>query len=146
MENKIGLRIVQNGDIVLRKVFVPDEDRIAGVNSFQDTNKVWLYLVFCCLSFKFQQKMTALSRWLLIDEAVEHIWTLFLWPFRGSCCTFLGFCNFLIVYEHDHYLSSSTAKNFLVPYSLYFSNPPSNSCFNLKPKELCAWYDFWVVL
>ncbi|XP_004514220.1 acyl-coenzyme A oxidase 4, peroxisomal [Cicer arietinum] len=40
IENKIGLRIVQNGDIVLRKVFVPDEDRIAGVNSFQDTNKV----------------------------------------------------------------------------------------------------------
>ncbi|KAK7287445.1 hypothetical protein RIF29_00723 [Crotalaria pallida] len=40
IENKIGLRIVQNGDIVLRKVFVPDEDRIAGVNSFQDTSKV----------------------------------------------------------------------------------------------------------
>lgn len=40
IENKIGLRIVQNGDIVLKKVFVPDEDRIAGVNSFQDTNKV----------------------------------------------------------------------------------------------------------
>ncbi|KHN10398.1 Acyl-coenzyme A oxidase 4, peroxisomal [Glycine soja] len=40
IENKIGLRIVQNGDIVMRKVFVPDEDRIAGVNSFQDTNKV----------------------------------------------------------------------------------------------------------
>ncbi|KAI4353371.1 hypothetical protein L6164_002329 [Bauhinia variegata] len=40
IENKIGLRIVQNGDILLRKVFVPDEDRIQGVNSFQDTNKV----------------------------------------------------------------------------------------------------------
>ncbi|KAF7845343.1 acyl-coenzyme A oxidase 4, peroxisomal-like [Senna tora] len=40
IENKIGLRIVQNGDILLRKVFVPDEDRIPGVNSFQDTNKV----------------------------------------------------------------------------------------------------------
>ncbi|KAK7349828.1 hypothetical protein VNO77_07561 [Canavalia gladiata] len=40
IENKIGLRIVQNGDIVMRKVFVPDEDRIAGVNSFQDTSKV----------------------------------------------------------------------------------------------------------
>ncbi|KAK7390366.1 hypothetical protein VNO78_25671 [Psophocarpus tetragonolobus] len=40
IENKIGLRIVQNGDIVMRKVFVPDEDRISGVNSFQDTNKV----------------------------------------------------------------------------------------------------------
>ncbi|GLT92709.1 hypothetical protein SLE2022_105340 [Rubroshorea leprosula] len=40
IENKIGLRIVQNGDILLKKVFVPDEDRIPGVNSFQDTNKV----------------------------------------------------------------------------------------------------------
>ncbi|KAF1868117.1 hypothetical protein Lal_00018633 [Lupinus albus] len=40
IENKIGLRIVQNGDIVMRKVFVPDEDRIEGVNSFQDTSKV----------------------------------------------------------------------------------------------------------
>ncbi|CAL0302628.1 unnamed protein product [Lupinus luteus] len=40
IENKIGLRIVQNGDIILRKVFVPDEDRIAELNSFQDTNRV----------------------------------------------------------------------------------------------------------
>ncbi|GAB4843063.1 Acyl-coenzyme A oxidase 4, peroxisomal [Ancistrocladus abbreviatus] len=40
IENKIGLRIVQNGDIALKKVFVPDEDRLPGVNSFQDTNKV----------------------------------------------------------------------------------------------------------
>uniref|UniRef100_A0A1D1XDJ9 Acyl-coenzyme A oxidase 4, peroxisomal n=1 Tax=Anthurium amnicola TaxID=1678845 RepID=A0A1D1XDJ9_9ARAE len=40
IENKIGLRIVQNGDIILKKVFVPDEDRLSGVNSFQDTNKV----------------------------------------------------------------------------------------------------------
>ncbi|XP_022767760.1 acyl-coenzyme A oxidase 4, peroxisomal isoform X1 [Durio zibethinus] len=38
--NKIGLRIVQNGDILLKKVFVPDEDRLPGVNSFQDTSKV----------------------------------------------------------------------------------------------------------
>ncbi|KAM2045671.1 hypothetical protein ACFX1T_009836 [Malus domestica] len=38
IENKIGLRIVQNGDILLNKVFVPDEE--PGVNSFQDTNKV----------------------------------------------------------------------------------------------------------
>lgn len=38
--NKIGLRIVQNGDIVMKKVFVPDGDRLPGVNSFQDTNKV----------------------------------------------------------------------------------------------------------
>nr|AAT11172.1 putative short-chain acyl-CoA oxidase [Tropaeolum majus] len=40
IQNKIGLRIVQNGDILLKKVFVPDEDRLPGVNSFQDTNKV----------------------------------------------------------------------------------------------------------
>ncbi|CAI5467018.1 unnamed protein product [Closterium sp. Yama58-4] len=40
MENKIGLRIVQNGDITLKDVFVPDCDRLPGVNSFQDTNKV----------------------------------------------------------------------------------------------------------
>ncbi|XP_039067991.1 acyl-coenzyme A oxidase 4, peroxisomal-like isoform X1 [Hibiscus syriacus] len=38
--NKIGLRIVQNGDILLKKVFVPDQDRLPGVNSFQDTSKV----------------------------------------------------------------------------------------------------------
>lgn len=42
IENKIGLRIVQNGDILLKKVFVPDEDRLPGVNSFQDTSKVRL--------------------------------------------------------------------------------------------------------
>ncbi|KAK9196124.1 hypothetical protein WN943_004252 [Citrus x changshan-huyou] len=40
IENKIGLRIVQNGDILLKKVFVPDEDRLPGINSFQDTSKV----------------------------------------------------------------------------------------------------------
>lgn len=40
IENKIGLRMVQNGDILLNKVFVPDEDRLPGVNSFRDTNKV----------------------------------------------------------------------------------------------------------
>ncbi|GAA0150323.1 oxidase [Lithospermum erythrorhizon] len=40
IENKIGLRMVQNGDIVMKNVFVPDEDRLPGVNSFQDTSKV----------------------------------------------------------------------------------------------------------
>lgn len=44
IENKIGLRIVQNGDILLNKVFVPDDDRLPGVNSFQDTNKVPQYI------------------------------------------------------------------------------------------------------
>lgn len=42
IENKIGLRMVQNGDIVMKDVFVADEDRIPGINSFQDTNKVLL--------------------------------------------------------------------------------------------------------
>jgi acyl-CoA oxidase len=40
IKNKIGLRMVQNGDILLNKVFVSDEDRLPGVNSFQDTSKV----------------------------------------------------------------------------------------------------------
>lgn len=40
IENKIGLRIVQNGDILLNRVFVPDEDKLPGVTCFQDTNKV----------------------------------------------------------------------------------------------------------
>ncbi|XP_066363162.1 acyl-coenzyme A oxidase 4, peroxisomal-like [Miscanthus floridulus] len=41
IENKIGLRMVQNGDIVLNEVFVPEEDRLPGINSFQDVNKVF---------------------------------------------------------------------------------------------------------
>ena len=49
IQNKIGLRIVQNGDIILKKVFVPDEDRLPGVNSFQDTNKV---IKRICIKFK----------------------------------------------------------------------------------------------
>lgn len=40
IENKIALRCVQNADIVLKDAFVPDEDRIPGVDSFKDTNKV----------------------------------------------------------------------------------------------------------
>eukprot|EP01018_Ginkgo_biloba_P015818 Gb_04916 [translate_table: standard] len=40
IQNKIGLRIVQNGDISLKGVFVPDEDRLPDINSFQDTSKV----------------------------------------------------------------------------------------------------------
>ncbi|GMP51260.1 hypothetical protein CsSME_00017553 [Camellia sinensis var. sinensis] len=40
IENKIGMRMVQNGDILLKKVFVPDEDKLPGINSFRDTNKV----------------------------------------------------------------------------------------------------------
>ncbi|GJU78695.1 acyl-coenzyme A oxidase 4, peroxisomal, partial [Tanacetum coccineum] len=40
IENKIGLRMVQNGDIMLNRVFVTDEDRLPGVNSFRDTSKV----------------------------------------------------------------------------------------------------------
>lgn len=40
IENKIALRCVQNGDISLKDAFVPDSDRLPGVNSFADTNKV----------------------------------------------------------------------------------------------------------
>ncbi|GAB4822041.1 hypothetical protein N2152v2_009087 [Parachlorella kessleri] len=40
IENKIALRCVQNGDILMRDCFVPDSDRIPGVTSFKDTNKV----------------------------------------------------------------------------------------------------------
>ncbi|THG11594.1 hypothetical protein TEA_012055 [Camellia sinensis var. sinensis] len=34
IENKIGLRIVQNGDILFKKVFVPDEDKLPGLCCF----------------------------------------------------------------------------------------------------------------
>jgi glutaryl-CoA dehydrogenase len=40
IENKIALRTVQNADIVLDNVVVPDEFKLAGGNSFRDTNKV----------------------------------------------------------------------------------------------------------
>nr|CAD1839826.1 unnamed protein product [Ananas comosus var. bracteatus] len=40
IENKIGLRMVQNGDILFNRVFVPDEDMLPGIKSFQDTSKV----------------------------------------------------------------------------------------------------------
>ncbi|CAD6239669.1 unnamed protein product [Miscanthus lutarioriparius] len=41
IENKIGLRMVQNGDIVFNMVFVPEEDRLPGITSFQDISKAW---------------------------------------------------------------------------------------------------------
>jgi glutaryl-CoA dehydrogenase len=40
IENKISLRTVQNADIVLDNVAVPDEYHLKGANSFKDTNKV----------------------------------------------------------------------------------------------------------
>jgi glutaryl-CoA dehydrogenase len=40
IENKIALRIVENADIVLDDVVVPDTHHLAGANSFRDTNKV----------------------------------------------------------------------------------------------------------
>ena len=40
IENKVALRTVQNADIVLRGCRVPEADRLAGANSFADTNKV----------------------------------------------------------------------------------------------------------
>jgi glutaryl-CoA dehydrogenase len=40
IENKISLRTVQNADIVLDNVVVPDFFKLAGANSFRDTNKI----------------------------------------------------------------------------------------------------------
>ena len=40
IENKISLRTVQNADIVLDNVVVPDFFKLTGANSFRDTNKV----------------------------------------------------------------------------------------------------------
>lgn len=40
IEQKIALRCVQNADIELVDCFIPDEDRLPGVESFKDTNKV----------------------------------------------------------------------------------------------------------
>lgn len=40
IENKIALRCVQNADIELTDAFVPDSDRLSGLNSFKDVNKV----------------------------------------------------------------------------------------------------------
>lgn len=42
IENKIALRTVQNAHITLTDVRVPEADRIASVNSFEDTNKLLL--------------------------------------------------------------------------------------------------------
>lgn len=65
MENKIGLRIVQNGDIHLKDVFVPERDRLTGVNSFQDTAKVHLpgdvYLQFSPFLFPLNFKPPSFS-------------------------------------------------------------------------------------
>lgn len=41
MENRIAIRAVQNADIILDNVFVPDEDKLAHANSFKDINKVF---------------------------------------------------------------------------------------------------------
>ena len=40
IENKISLRIVQNADITLDNVVVPDSFKLANANSFKDVNKV----------------------------------------------------------------------------------------------------------
>uniref|UniRef100_A0A0E0PXJ8 Acyl-CoA oxidase/dehydrogenase middle domain-containing protein n=1 Tax=Oryza rufipogon TaxID=4529 RepID=A0A0E0PXJ8_ORYRU len=39
IDNKMSLRVVQNCDILLEDVFVPDDDRLPGANSFQDPVK-----------------------------------------------------------------------------------------------------------
>lgn len=40
IENKISLRSVENADITLKNVRISDDFRLAGANSFRDTNKV----------------------------------------------------------------------------------------------------------
>uniref|UniRef100_A0A7R9VKM5 Uncharacterized protein n=1 Tax=Chlamydomonas euryale TaxID=1486919 RepID=A0A7R9VKM5_9CHLO len=40
IENKIALRCVQNADMTFERCFVPETARLAGVESFKDTNKV----------------------------------------------------------------------------------------------------------
>ncbi|KAK8959604.1 Acyl-coenzyme A oxidase 4, peroxisomal [Platanthera guangdongensis] len=40
IQNKIGVRIMQNGDIMLKKVFVPDEDWLPNVHSFDQVNQM----------------------------------------------------------------------------------------------------------
>jgi glutaryl-CoA dehydrogenase len=40
IENKVSLRIVQNADITLTDVIVPDENKLANANSFRDTAAV----------------------------------------------------------------------------------------------------------
>src|SRR5206468_5205404 len=40
MEGKLALRTVQNADLVLDGVRVPEANRLAGANSFKDTNAV----------------------------------------------------------------------------------------------------------
>uniref|UniRef100_A0A0E0MEX5 Acyl-CoA dehydrogenase/oxidase N-terminal domain-containing protein n=1 Tax=Oryza punctata TaxID=4537 RepID=A0A0E0MEX5_ORYPU len=40
IDNKMSLRVVQNCDILLEDVFVPDDDRLPGANSFQDLVKL----------------------------------------------------------------------------------------------------------
>ncbi|KAF9596452.1 hypothetical protein IFM89_011281 [Coptis chinensis] len=46
IENKIGLRMVQNGDILLNKVFVPDEDRLPASIPFRIQAR--LFIVVAC--------------------------------------------------------------------------------------------------
>lgn len=36
IENKMSMRLVQNCDIELENVFVPEDDRLSGAKSFQD--------------------------------------------------------------------------------------------------------------
>lgn len=76
MENKIGLRIVQNGDITLKDVFVPEEDRLPGVESFKDTAKVSCETkYFSCVTWDPWRAMLPRR---LIEEAPQT-WITFCW-------------------------------------------------------------------
>lgn len=42
VENKIGLRIVNNGHITLKNVEVPEADRLPHINGFKDVNRIFI--------------------------------------------------------------------------------------------------------
>ncbi|KAJ4779360.1 Acyl-CoA oxidase 4 [Rhynchospora pubera] len=47
IENKVALRIVQNRDVIFDNVFVPDEDKLPYLTSFQGFVKAWITLLAC---------------------------------------------------------------------------------------------------
>lgn len=76
IENKIGLRIVQNGDILMKNVFVADEDRLPGVDTFQDTNKVQYCEELCNVDHvpsSFVCFLLSVAFWLIIYKWIEFI-------------------------------------------------------------------------
>jgi len=90
IENKIALRCVQNADIHLDNAFVPECDRLSGVSSFKDINKVlavsrvmvaWqpvglamgVYDMVVRYTKQREQFETPLARFQLVQEKVQRI-------------------------------------------------------------------------